>query len=115
MEKNSHRKVWKRFRNNRRGKKKIKRKEDMMREETWKIKIKSKREGQIGIGGDITRSLTLTGRFFWREVIIFSAGFWGAALHTSLRPILRMLLSVIPRASSRNISRAWGLQIKSES
>lgn len=51
MEKNSHRKVWKRFRNKRRGKKKkIKRKENMVREETWKINIKSKREGQIGIG-----------------------------------------------------------------
>lgn len=77
MEKNSHRKVWKRFRNNRRGKKKIKRKEDMVREETWKIKIKSKREGQIGIGGDITRSLTLTGRFFWREVDYLQCWFLG--------------------------------------
>lgn len=33
-----------------REKKKIKRKENMVREETWKINIKSKREGQIGTG-----------------------------------------------------------------
>lgn len=61
-------------------------------------------------------SLTLSGRFSGGRWIIFSAGFWGAALHTpSLRPILRVLLSAIRRASSRNILRAKGLWMKSGS
>lgn len=59
-------------------------------------------------------SLTLSGRFSGGRWIIFTAGCWGAALHTpSLRPILRPLLSAIPRASSKNISRAKGLWMKS--